>query len=88
MVIVCVFGLGRSPAARPMAHTIRLTATANVAARTVSSFLRRLQALGVLEMRDERRPHLHQQSLQLLIRGARNQRLVERVEHLLVIPTS
>ena len=46
---------------------------------------RRLQVLGVLEVRDERRAHLDEQRLQLGVRGAGDQRLVDRVEHLLVV---
>jgi hypothetical protein len=37
------------------------------------------------EVRDEGRPHLHEQCLQLLVLRARNQCLVDGVQHLLVI---
>jgi hypothetical protein len=46
---------------------------------------RRLQVLGVLEVRDKGGPHLDQESLQFRVLCARNQRLVYRVEHGLVI---
>src|SRR5689334_16357589 len=46
---------------------------------------RGLQLLRVLEVRDERRPHLDEQRLQLRVLGARDQRLVHRIDHLLVI---
>ena len=44
-----------------------------------------LQHLGVLQMRDERRADLGDQRLQLLVLGARDQRLVDSVENLLVV---
>ena len=64
---------GRSAPTRPIAP--------------VSPFLPslRLQALCVLEVRDERRPDLDQQGLQLGVLRARDERLVDRVEHLLVV---
>src|SRR5690606_29136823 len=46
---------------------------------------RPLQLLRVLEVRDERWPHLDQQRLQLGVLRPGNERRVERVEHLLVI---
>src|SRR5215213_11060753 len=46
---------------------------------------RRLELLGVLEMRDEGWPHVDQQRLQLLVLSAGNQRVVQRIDHLLVI---
>ena len=39
----------------------------------------------MIAMRHERRPHLDQQRLQFRIAGARNQRLIECIDHLLVI---
>ena len=45
----------------------------------------RLQLLGVIEVRDECRPHLDQQRFQLGILGARNQRLVERIDYRLMV---
>src|SRR5581483_277056 len=45
----------------------------------------RLQALRMLEMRNERRSHLDQQRFQLLVLGTRNQRLVQRIDDGLVI---
>ena len=47
--------------------------------------VRRLQMLGVFQVRDKRRPHFNQQRFQLIVCGARNQGLVERVDDLLVI---
>src|SRR6476469_7762027 len=44
-----------------------------------------LQHLGVLEVSDERRPYLDQERLELGVGGARDQRLVDRVEDLLVV---
>jgi hypothetical protein len=41
----------------------------------------RLQMTRVFEMRDERRSHLHELRLQFFVLRARNERLVERVEH-------
>src|SRR5215468_7350259 len=49
------------------------------------SLERCLDLLRVLQMRDEGGSHLHQQRLELLVLGARDQRLVHRVEHRLVI---
>ncbi len=39
----------------------------------------------MLEVRDKRRPHLDQQRLQLFVLGTGDQRLVDGIEHLLVI---
>src|SRR5688572_23041575 len=46
---------------------------------------RRLNLLGMLEMRNERRAHLDQQRLQVGVLGAGDQRLVDRFEHLGVV---
>ena len=46
---------------------------------------RRLDVFGMLEMRDERRTHLDQQCLELGAGGPGDERLVDRVEHRLVI---
>ena len=44
-----------------------------------------LESLGVLEMGNKRRPHLHQKVLQLFIRGTRNEYFVQRINDLLVV---
>ena len=46
---------------------------------------RRLDVLRVLEVRDERRTHLDEKRLELGVGGTGEQRLVDRIEHLLVI---
>jgi hypothetical protein len=52
----------------------------------VASFAElRLDLLRVLEMGDERRPYLDDESLQLLVLGVRDERLVHRVDHRLMI---
>src|SRR5215472_3259 len=45
----------------------------------------RLHHLRVLEVGDERRPHRDEQVLQLRVLRARDQRLVERIDHLFVV---
>jgi hypothetical protein len=39
----------------------------------------------MLEVRHERRPHFDEERLQIRVLGARDQRLVEGVDHLLVV---
>src|SRR5512135_2041281 len=46
---------------------------------------RRLDLFGVLEVPHEGRPHLHDQCLQLFVLGTGDERLVDRVEHLLMV---
>src|SRR5262245_66034474 len=85
MTTVCVAGLTAGAAALGP----RLQSSGpSVAARTASEgFLleRRLDLLGMLEVRDERRTHLDQQGLELGVRGARDERLVDSVQHRLVV---
>src|SRR4051794_19376501 len=86
MVTVCVVGFARSPAPGPMTYRTRPTAAASVTSRT-STVVRHggVQALRVLEMCDERWTDLDQERFQFCVRRPRNQRLVERVDDLLVI---
>src|SRR5262245_37770576 len=85
MTTVCVAGLTVGAAA--LGPKLQSSGP-SVAARTArEGFLleRRLDLLGMLEVRDERRAHLDQQRLQLGVRGAGNQGLVDGVEHSLMI---
>src|SRR5687768_13222524 len=81
MTTVCVAGLAAGAATpgplRPSAAARRTTEPALLE--------RALDLLGMLEVRDERRPHLDQERLQLRVRDAGDQRLVDGVEHRLVI---
>src|SRR5207244_13018279 len=96
IVTVCVAGFGASAAApgllphesRPSAATTsgRMEYVTLVFTVAQSALLqRRLEFLGMLEVRDEGRPHFHQQRLQLCIPSAGDQGLVDRVDHRLVI---
>src|SRR5664279_4077208 len=74
---------GSAPAAATTAAPAMIATTP----RRTSALLaeRRLQALRVLQMRHERRSHRDEQALQLGVLRARDQRLVDGVEHLLVV---
>src|SRR5512141_335256 len=88
IVTTWVRGLGAAaPGVVPA--SITPSATANRILRLVSTsrplLQRRLEMPGMLEVRDERRADLDQQSLEVGIAGAGNQRLVDGVQHLLVV---
>src|SRR5258708_2027118 len=88
-----ITGLG--PAAAPSAGTRPVTDAAVSRMRRnltlvldITSLLtgeRSLDPLGVIQMRDECRPDLNQQGLQLRIRCIRDQHLVDRGQDLLVV---
>src|SRR5664279_4092629 len=73
---------GSAPAATMAAPTMVATTPRRTSALLAE---RRLQALRVLQMRHERRSHRDEQALQLGVLRARDQRLVDGVEHLLVV---
>src|SRR5688500_13723916 len=89
---VCTRGAAFAAPVMPAAGSRRNTnsgmARAARRARTFMTYrssLARLQALRMIAVRDESRPHLDQQRFQFRVRGARNERLIERVDDLLVI---
>ena len=85
IVTVCVFGLGAFIGDEADDAHDQMAAIARMACRTVTISEPSLQTLRVLEVRDEGRTHLDEQRLEFLVRRARNQRLVERIDHLLVV---
>src|SRR5213076_1834591 len=87
MVTVCV---RCSPKAELLASTAMPQSASAATLRRDSNSVtllshRGLHALRVLEVSDERRSHLHHQGFQLFVLRVRNQGLVERVEHRLVV---
>src|SRR4029453_5525799 len=100
IVRVCVLGPPPLPApptlpSIPKARGVSAEAAAihqdvaRVAAAIVMSVSllpdRRLNVLRVFEVRDERRPHFDEERLQLGVARTRDERLVDGVEHCLVI---
>ncbi len=54
--------------------------------RLTTAFLqRRLQMLRVFQMRDEGGPDLYEQRFQLFVLRTRNQRFIERIEHVFMV---
>src|SRR5262245_6684203 len=91
IVTVCFAGLTAAPwptliESRATAATSETTTTIRVCGFIdVLLLQRRLNVLGVFEMRNERRAHLHEERLQFGVLRAWNQRLVHGIEHGLVI---
>src|SRR5687767_14836586 len=88
MLTVCVTGLA-APAAVPGATEVARPSTRARRPRdryenglfTNALLEFRLDRLGEVEVRNERRTHLHEQRLQLLVLHAGDQGLVDGVEH-------
>src|SRR5262245_7437687 len=85
MTTVCVAGLAAGAAVPGVILQRSGPSTAARRASASSLLERRLDLLGMLEMRDECRAHLDQQGLELGVLGAGDERLVDRVEHRLVV---
>ena len=85
MTTVCVVGVAAG--AVVLGSMLQSNGPSAAARRARRGFLleRRLDLFGMLEMRDERRTHLDQQCLELGVGGPGDERLVDRVEHRLVI---
>src|SRR5262247_3798400 len=85
MTTVCVAGLAAGAAVPGPMLQRSGPSTAPRRASASSLLERRLDLLGMLEMRDERRTHLDQEGLELGVLRAGDERLVHRVDHRLVI---
>src|SRR5215510_11737246 len=83
MTTVWVVGRGACAAAPRLRWPSPSAATTAATAQPLLE--RRLNVLRMLEVRDERRAHLHQQTLQLGVARARDQRLVDGVQDRLVV---
>ena len=91
MVTLCTTGLagwvpGRCAAPGATQHTISIdTANSALICRSLSGGERLLQTPGVLQVGNERRPHLDDQRLQFCILRVRHECLVDRFEDLRVV---